>query len=160
MNIVASGESAVFRNDSAVVPSGIATPAPQRLPLPERTRRHADCLVVKALLDRVVEGGKAAEMLRAETWALADDLAGPNPTPIERTLAETASVAWLHLRLTEWRHETAEGLTASRSLHLQRRIDHAHRRYLATLRTLATVRKLAVPSLQLNIGTNQVNVGS
>jgi hypothetical protein len=41
---------------------------------------------------------------------------------------------------------------------MERRIDHAHRQYLATLKTLATVRRLAVPILQVNLARQQVNV--
>jgi len=37
-------------------------------------------------------------------------------------------------------------------------MDHAHRRYLSALKTLALVRKLAVPVLQVNIARKQVNV--
>jgi len=40
----------------------------------------------------------------------------------------------------------------------QRRIDAANRRYLSSLHTLARVHKLALPALQVNIGTNQVNM--
>jgi hypothetical protein len=40
-------------------------------------------------------------------------------------------------------------------------MDRAHRRYLSALRTLALVRKLALPVLQVNIaGKQQVNVGA
>jgi hypothetical protein len=40
----------------------------------------------------------------------------------------------------------------------RRRIDAAHSRFLSAVKTLATVRKLALPALQVNIGANQVNV--
>jgi hypothetical protein len=40
----------------------------------------------------------------------------------------------------------------------QRKIDRAHARLLSAVRTLAQVRKLAVPALQLNIAKKQVNV--
>lgn len=40
----------------------------------------------------------------------------------------------------------------------QRKIDAAHRRFLSAVRTLAQIRKLALPNLQVNIGQNQVNV--
>jgi hypothetical protein len=37
-------------------------------------------------------------------------------------------------------------------------MDRAHRRYLSAIKTLATVRKLALPVLQVNIAKKQVNV--
>ena len=43
------------------------------------------------------------------------------------------------------------------SYHLRHQ-DSTNRRYLAALKTLATVRKLALPALRVNIGKNQVNV--
>jgi hypothetical protein len=39
-----------------------------------------------------------------------------------------------------------------------RAVDRATRRYLAVLKTLATVRRLAVPTVQVNVARNQVNV--
>ena len=39
-------------------------------------------------------------------------------------------------------------------------LDHAHRRYLSAIRTLAQVRKLLVPVVQVNIADRQVNVGA
>ncbi len=52
---------------------------------------------------------------------------------------------------------TGENRSINQGLYAMRRADAAHRRYLSTLRTLATVRKLALPALlQVNVG-NQVN---
>jgi hypothetical protein len=42
--------------------------------------------------------------------------------------------------------------------HFQRCIDRAHVRYLTSLKTLAVVRKLALPVLQVNIAKKQVNI--
>ncbi len=40
----------------------------------------------------------------------------------------------------------------------QRRIDATNRRFLAAVKALALVRKLAVPVLQVNLAQKQVNV--
>jgi hypothetical protein len=86
-----------------------------------------------------------------ELCGFADELAGPSPSPIERALAETAATSWFAFRLHEAHYAacvTAEGgMTLAQSEHAQRRIDRAHRRYLTTLKTLAAVRRLAVPAL-------------
>lgn len=111
-------------------------------------------------------GAKAAEVtkeaLRKEILGVASELAGPDPIPVERMLAEAAAVAWFALRLHEAQFvagSTSEkGLTIAQSEFHQRRIDRAHRRYLATLRSLATVRKLALPSVQINLARQQLNV--
>ncbi len=91
------------------------------------------------------------ERLRAE-------LEGPSPNAIERLLAERAAYCWLVV----WQYESipigATEMTIKQSEFHQRRIDAAHRRFLSAVRTLAQVRKLAIPSIQVNIGQNQVNV--
>jgi hypothetical protein len=40
----------------------------------------------------------------------------------------------------------------------QQRIERAQRRYLAAIKTLAQVRRMDLPTLQVNIGEKQVNV--
>jgi hypothetical protein len=53
-------------------------------------------------------------------------------------------------------------MSLAQSEHAQRRMDRAHRRFLNTIKTLATVRRLAVPAVQFNVArqqVNQVNVG-
>jgi hypothetical protein len=87
--------------------------------------------------------------------ALLAELEGPDPGPIERLLAERAVFCWLIL----WEYESvlalqAGKLTAYQSAFHHRRIDAAHRRYLSSLRALATVRKLAVPAVRVDVGTH------
>src|SRR5262245_51065538 len=86
------------------------------------------------------------------------ELEGPNPTAIERLLAERASLCWFMLH----RHEDTYVNSSGWSIHQvdlqQRKIDKAHARFLSSLLTLARVRKLALPTLQLNIARNQVNM--
>lgn len=98
------------------------------------------------------------ESLTRTMASLRAELAGPEPSPIERLLAERADFCWFVV----WRYEehltSAKDLTIKQADFHQRRIDAAHRRFLSALRTLAQVRKLALPSVQVNIGQNQVNV--
>jgi predicted alpha-1,6-mannanase (GH76 family) len=90
--------------------------------------------------------------LRRELAEVAAELAGAAPTPIEATLCRTAALCWFALRTAEAQHAAyakSDGATIPGAEFRQRRIDHAHRRFLATLKTLATVRRLALPTLQL-----------
>lgn len=106
---------------------------------------------------------KTKEALRRDMDTFAAELAGPAPSPVERVLAETAAVSWFALRLAEaqWAGAATEGgLALVQSEHCQRRVDRAHRRLLATLKTLATVRRLGVPAIQLNVARHQLNVAS
>ena len=95
------------------------------------------------------------EWIEDELRQFAAELAGPNPTPIERTLSETAALAWLSLRHTHITVTLASERTLKQADYDIRRHDAAQRRYLTTLRTLAQVRKLAIPTLQVNIGKTQ-----
>jgi hypothetical protein len=56
--------------------------------------------------------------------------------------------------------QNAGKLTLAQADYRQRTRDRAHRRYLSAIRTLALVRKLAAPVLQVNIAKRQVNVAT
>ena len=102
------------------------------------------------------------DALRRELADVAADLAGPTPTPVETSLARAAALCWFAWRLYEAHHASAStserGVSFAQGEYQQRRIDRAHRRYLATLKTLATVRRLALPALQVNLARQQINV--
>jgi hypothetical protein len=92
------------------------------------------------------------ELLRAE-------LGGPSPTPLERLLVERVATCWLQLHLADIRLAQQEtSLTLPQAEYHQRTRDRAHKRYLSSIKALATVRKLALPVLQVNIARKQVNV--
>lgn len=84
-------------------------------------------------------------------------LEGPSATPIERLLAQRAAICWFLVHRYEAIYSAAKDLTIKQADFHQRRIERAHRQLLSALKTLATVRKLAIPALQVNIGTNQLN---
>ena len=87
------------------------------------------------------------------------ELAGPDPTPIERLLAERAALCWLEVHALDLRHAHTSGLTFAQAEHKEKLRDRASRRYLAALKALAQVRKLGVVAFQVNIGAQQVNIG-
>jgi hypothetical protein len=91
------------------------------------------------------------DLMRAE-------LAGPDPTPVERLLVERVVACWLQVQDADIRHAQANNLSINWGEYYQRRMDRAHRRYLSAIKALALVRKLAVPVLQVNIARKQVNV--
>ena len=101
------------------------------------------------------------EVLRRELDEKIQEFAGPTPSPIERALAETATLSWFALRLYEATYvcssESEDGLTLKQADFHLRRIDRAHRRLLSSLKTLATIRRLALPALQINVASQQVN---
>jgi hypothetical protein len=56
------------------------------------------------------------------------------------------------------RYAQAKNLSLQWCEYYQRRMARTHHRYLTAIKTLAVVRKLAVPVLQVNIAKKQVNV--
>lgn len=89
-----------------------------------------------------------------------EDLAGANPTPLEKLMIDRVVLCWLILHDAEIRFSQFKNHTIIQGDYWQRRIDHAQRRYLAAIRTLATIRKLAVPMLQVNIAKRQTNIAA
>ena len=98
------------------------------------------------------------EAIARKCVALAQELAGPTPSPLERLLVERIVLCWLHLHYAEGLClQMKEGTFQQEEFH-QRRISKAHARYLSAIRTLAQVRRLGVPAIQVNVGQQQVNV--
>jgi hypothetical protein len=98
------------------------------------------------------------EGLTRKMETLRVELAGANPTPLERLLAERIVACWLHLHHLEANYAGKESMTLDLGNYYQRGITAAHKRYLSAIKALATVRKLALPVLQVNIARKQVNV--
>jgi hypothetical protein len=100
----------------------------------------------------------AQEAIRRKIDAIQAELEGESPTPIERLLAERASLCWFIAYWYENISVNTDGWSVQQVELQQRKIDRAHGRYLTALRALAQVRKLAVPALQVNIAKTQVNL--
>ena len=107
---------------------------------------------------------KMKKALRNDLDHYALELAGPNPSPAEALLAQTVSINWFALRVAEANfladESSPDGTTFQQSEHAQKRLDRAHRRLLASLKTLATIRRLGVPTIQVNLAHQQVNVAN
>jgi hypothetical protein len=102
-------------------------------------------LLIKESLTRKLD------LLRAE-------LAGPTPAPLERLLADRIVTCWLHLHQLEINYAVKDSMSVEMANYYQRSLSSAQKRYLAAIKTLAAVRKLAVPALQVNIAKRQVNI--
>jgi hypothetical protein len=98
------------------------------------------------------------ESLTRKLELLHAELAGPQPTTLERLLVERIVACWLYLHHLEVIFASKESMSLDLGSYYQRSITSAQKRYLAAIKTLAVVRKLAVPVLQVNIARKQVNV--
>jgi hypothetical protein len=98
------------------------------------------------------------EAVTRKLGKMRQDLAGPSPTPVEAALAERATLDWLVLHEAELRlAAVGEG---ARAAFWQKRVNFAHRQYIAALKGLAAVRRLPLSVLvgQVNIAAgDQVN---
>jgi hypothetical protein len=135
---------------------------PPSVPAPVTRRREFGHIVDNWLLYEVVEAtvskeGKNRESIAKEIRERAGELAGPNPTPADVLAAEATALAWYAMRISEAKDIASKGTrTIQQADHAMRRVEHATRRLHAGLRTLALLRKLNRPAVQVvNIGQNQ-----
>ncbi len=98
------------------------------------------------------------EAVAAKMECMRKELLGENPTPVERLLVERVVACWLQVQDAEIRAAQAKDQTFKQADFNQRRMDATNKRYLAAIKALALVRKLAVPALQINLARRQVNV--
>ncbi len=88
------------------------------------------------------------------------ELAGVNPPPLEKLLAQRIALCWLHVHLCEINlAQKGREYSIEQATYHQKRLDSAHKRYLGAIKALAHVRKLQLPNVQVNIGEKQVNIG-
>lgn len=113
---------------------------------------------------KVASGEKALftqELFRRQCTTLTRDLVGTTPTPLERLLVDRIVLCWLHLHYAENIYvQSMHELTITQATFHQRRLSLAQSRYLAAIRTLAQVRRLQVPAVQVNIAEQQLNVAA
>ena len=100
----------------------------------------------------------AKELMEHQLAAMREEIAGANPSPLERLLAERIVATWLQIQLFEGLYASGMymSMTIAKSSYYQRRIDQTHRRHLSAIRTLAQIRKLG-PAVQINIADKQIN---
>jgi hypothetical protein len=115
-----------------------------------------------ALIDEITRDKDLAskELLKHQLQSMRIEVAGDNPSPLERLLAERVVATWLEVQLFDAFY--AFGLnsgTISQDEHRQKRVDRAHRRHLSAVRTLAQIRKLG-PAVQINIAEKQINTAN
>ena len=102
----------------------------------------------RALVERIAgEQLGFREGILAKLEMLRTELAGPRPTPIERLLVERVVACWLQVYHADAIAAQAENVAPVMGDYNQRRQDRAHRRFLSAIRALATVRRLALPTL-------------
>jgi len=83
------------------------------------------------------------ESLRHSIDQMRKDLAGPEPTPLEKLLVGRVIAAWLAAQEADLSDALLGGQDGRKVAELRiRRSDAAHKRFLSAAKTLATVRRL------------------
>jgi len=96
------------------------------------------------------------EVYMAQMERDAEELAGPNPSPLEKVLAERVAIS--RFRCYYYECLCAMGLrkdTLNVDDHKHKRLARANRDFLAACKALAQVRKLELPFVQLNVAEKQ-----
>ena len=99
------------------------------------------------------------ESMKAGYRQMQHELAAPGDTALERLLAQQVVLAWVRLSIIEYKYTniTNESIPLARADFWERRLNASQRRFLRACSTLARVRKMNVPAIQVNIGQQQVN---
>ena len=96
------------------------------------------------------------EVYMAQMERDAEELAGPNPSPLEKVLAERIAIS--RFRCYYYECLCAMGLrkdTLNVDAHKHKRLAAAQKDFLSACRTLAQVRKLELPFVQVNVAERQ-----
>lgn len=90
---------------------------------------------------------------------LRDTLREAGDSPMDRILIDRLVACWLQVNYADWQHRALlkrGSYSFAEGRYDQERQDRAHRRLLQAAKTLATVRRLLVPAVQINVGQNQI----
>ena len=99
------------------------------------------------------------ESLKVGLSAMAAELTQPGDGELERLIIRQIVGCWLRLSYVEYvyNRNTVSGMNIKQGEHWERRTNSAQRRYLQAVESLARVRRLQLPAVQVNIGAQQVN---
>jgi hypothetical protein len=91
------------------------------------------------------------ELLTRKAEALRAELAGPDPTPLERLLVDRIVASWLQVYHSDAMVTQADGVSIRQAEFAGKRQDAAHRRYLTAVGALATIRKLLPAGIEARV---------
>jgi hypothetical protein len=124
---------------------------------------HVAHIAEDILIGKVTREGDLAtkELFRCQLEAMREEIAGENPSPLERLLAERIVATWLQIQLFEgiYASGVSKGMPIARDGYHQKRLDQTYRRHLSAIRALAQIRKLlkGTAITQINIADKQIN---
>ncbi len=99
------------------------------------------------------------ESLRVGLTTMAAELRQAGDGELEKLIIRQIVGCWLRLSYVEYVYNRSivSGMNMRQGEHWERRLSAAQRRYLRAVETLARVRRLQLPAVQINVGAQQVN---
>lgn len=135
----------------------------EQIPSIARKFGNLNVMVEEGFIERTATNSPFRQKaVRVSLAEMREELAGPNPSPLEKLGAERIASCWLQLHYAELIYnQELPKLSLEQDDYYQKRLDRLHRRYLSAMRSLAQVRKLLKPRVaQINIGEKQqINSG-
>jgi len=112
-----------------------------------------------AILGQVSAPVLAEEAWRAKVEAVRTSLAMPGDRELERLLIERVTLSWLAVTVAEVRRAARwqEGVPNGAVEFWDRHVSRLNADFLRASKALASVRRLRLPSVQVNVGAQQVN---
>ncbi|MFL5760626.1 MAG: hypothetical protein ACJ789_12940 [Thermomicrobiales bacterium] len=111
---------------------------------------------------KVAAGDNAVieEAIKRKLSTMRTELLSDGASPLERLLVNRVVATWLALYYAEatYHQRLKSGIAWADNDGYQRDIDRIHRRYLAAIRTLASVQRFVLPPMQINVANRQINV--
>jgi hypothetical protein len=105
----------------------------------------------EALIKAISNDLLTAESIKYEAQELRAELCERHSTPLERLLVDRVVCCWIAVSHADMVLATIQ----PNEEQLQRWVDRCHRRFSMACKDLATVHKLLVPSVQINVAQNQ-----
>ena len=89
-----------------------------------------------------------------------EELGFAQASALERLLIDRVILSWLRLHHVDFHHTAAleNSTQLPRANYWERRLSAAEHRFLQACQSLARIRKLNLPTVQVNIGEKQVNI--
>jgi hypothetical protein len=102
----------------------------------------------------------ASEAYERKLDTMRSELLDGGDSPLERLLVERVAMTWLQVCHADMAYSVLlrndDGYSYKEAAFQQDRLDRANARHLKAVKALASVRKLLVPAVQVNIGRNQI----
>ena len=120
-------------------------------------------LAVRSWVDLLAPAGPGREIVRRTTEQEIErkrsEVAGEDPSPLERLLAERVALCWVAATYAdaEYTRRLKAGMSFREGEYLARRCEQTNRQLLKAIESLARMGRLLTP-MQINIGQNQINV--